>query len=576
MRRPYNRSKLLIIGILVLSASAFFAVHSASATTYYVAQNGGSDSNPCAPDDASKAKQTIHAGIACVNTAAGAAAGITVEVASGTYVEGSLSNYTSVSWPSGTSWNSPFKLTAKSGGTVTIKTDGSGDGSNISIYFYGDPNRAVYIIINGFIFDGANMTGGSSVGIGSCCDVPGSVRISNNEFINTNHGMAFLGGGNGGQFIGNKIHGGTFDCPVANCIGGNYGYPVYRTGSNSLIEGNEIYDFPSFGFHIYDHGKPQNNIVRNNSIHDFGWAANCPSDARCLGKPADGRGNGILLDGSGHVAYNNLVYNGKYGISLYGGCINCQAYNNTVYNLSSGGITVDSNTSNASVRNNIVYQSAGNIINNAGSATVSNNLTGDPQFINAAGGDFHLTSNSTSAIDQGAVIPGVTDGYVGSAPDIGACEYGDSNCPRGGGGSSVPSSSGSFCSLFDSSSAVPSGFGASFNLFSSAKELLMKAFCNTSSADYTVGNGAQTEYIYKTGYYWSGTAWTPYTYSGSSMSSDGNWFIGNASYIRTNVDLSTKQSFIAYICDWNGSAWHCGCHDSSCSTPFWNLQQFKQ
>jgi hypothetical protein len=49
----------------------------------------------------------------------------------------------------------------------------------------------------------------------------------------------------------------------------------------------------------------------------------------------------------------------------------------------------------------------------------------DPRFVNAGQGGlrFRLRPNSP-AIDSGAVIPGVTDGYVGRAPDLGAYKYG--------------------------------------------------------------------------------------------------------------------------------------------------------
>jgi hypothetical protein len=45
-----------------------------------------------------------------------------------------------------------------------------------------------------------------------------------------------------------------------------------------------------------------------------------------------------------------------------------------------------------------------------------------PGFANAAGGDYALDSAS-DLIDAGAIIPGINDGYVGAAPDVGAFEY---------------------------------------------------------------------------------------------------------------------------------------------------------
>jgi hypothetical protein len=59
------------------------------------------------------------------------------------------------------------------------------------------------------------------------------------------------------------------------------------------------------------------------------------------------------------------------------------------------------------------------------STTSSNNLFSatDPRFIDAANADFRLI-DASPAIDAGVIVPGVTDTYVGSAPDIGAYEKG--------------------------------------------------------------------------------------------------------------------------------------------------------
>jgi len=50
-------------------------------------------------------------------------------------------------------------------------------------------------------------------------------------------------------------------------------------------------------------------------------------------------------------------------------------------------------------------------------------LAGDPLFTDFNGGNYTLTEPSP-AIDQGALIPGVNDNFVGAAPDMGAYEYG--------------------------------------------------------------------------------------------------------------------------------------------------------
>jgi hypothetical protein len=130
--------------------------------------------------------------------------------------------------------------------------------------------------------------------------------------------------------------------------------------------------------------------------------------------------------------------------------------------------------------------------------------------------------------------------------------------------------------LLSSTLAVPASFAASFNWVSSAKEVRINVVCSADSAIVNVGKGLPTEYIYKTGYTWQNSQWTPFNYFGSNMESSGNWFIGNAHTSLSSIDATVKQSVLAYICDWNGSQWNCGCHDSACTTNYWNLQQFQQ
>jgi hypothetical protein len=263
-----------------------------------------------------------------------------------------------------------------------------------------------YAIIQGFTFDGSNITTTS----GNVVAFATFMRFLGNEFINTQACNAFMSGGNL-EFINNKIHGGRFYCGDGS--GGDYGYPIYIGSDNALFEGNELYDFPTFGFHCYRSGTcPSNITLRNNLIRDFGWAANCPwsGDARCAGRTSDARGVGILACGTGHQIYNNIVANGTTGINLYIGS-NKQAYGNTVYNMSMGGILSDTSTDNV-IKNNIVYNptkpeygdirswqapdTTTYISNLCARSDTGCSLVADPLFIDAANGNLNPQSGSSA------------------------------------------------------------------------------------------------------------------------------------------------------------------------------------
>jgi len=377
-----------------------------SPASYYVGKNG-SDSYSCSQArNSGTPKLTIVAGLSCVSNVVGAGANQIVEVAAGTYNE-QLNMAVNISgFPSGTSWAAPFTLRAHAGDTVTIKTPTGS--ANLQLF----RSAPFYAIIDGFTYDGTNLSGfTANIVVESSTEDGNSIQISNSNLIN-NHAGGLLGSSRTGaagtdlRFINNKVHGGPFDC--GGSLGGDFCYPIYYGGANSIFEGNELYHFPSYGFHIYNHGTPQNNIVRNNLIHDF--ADSCGGSCTA---GFDTRGNGIILDGTGNQAYNNVIYNGARGISINGGGNNIQILNNTIYNASIVGITYNS-TVNAVVKNNINYNpsaSNGDWIHSGDSGTViSNNLcttsaagcsvVGNPLFVDAASGNFTLQAGS-SAIAAG-------------------------------------------------------------------------------------------------------------------------------------------------------------------------------
>jgi parallel beta-helix repeat protein len=382
----------------------FFIPAGASATTWYVAETGN-DSHTCLQArQPSTPKRTIPAGLACVGTAPGAGAGDTVEVGPGTYAEAIINLL-----PSGTSWSSPFTLKAETEGAVTIRAGGQ---SNIILTDMGTPE--MYSIIDGFVLDGTYLASNQIAVNG-----PRFVRFTNLEIVNTTNWSAiYTGYSSNLEIINNSIHDGPF-------LPAGFGHAIYIQGSDNLIEGNILYNLPAFGVHIYGLGAgPSNNIVRGNVIYDFALNRVTAS--------------GILLSsGDNNQAHNNIVFNGR-GLSGYGGVgitasgSRSVVYNNTVYNNT--WIGIDTNGSNeAVIKNNIVFGNGIAFDHTATTSLISSdNLTSDPRFNDAAAGDFTLQPASP-AIDGGtATITSTVEiqFFLGSAPDIGAFEYG-ADAPEG-------------------------------------------------------------------------------------------------------------------------------------------------
>jgi parallel beta-helix repeat protein len=194
----------------------------------------------------------------------------------------------------------------------------------------------------------------------------------------------------------------------------HFDHGMYIAASDNLIEDCDVHHNLAYGVHVYDGSThaAHRNIVRRVKSHDNGE-------------------NGILLgSGTGNLAYNNIVYaNGKAGIQIgFGGASNTKVYNNTIYKNEGEGIQIRSTASGTLVKNNIVYSNSVTIKNEGVTTTLSNNLTTDPRFVNAAGSDFHLTSGS-AAVDKGILLSEIPDDYertprpAGASYDIGADEY---------------------------------------------------------------------------------------------------------------------------------------------------------
>jgi hypothetical protein len=391
----------------------------ANAADYFVANNG-SDGRSCSQAQSISApKQSINNALGCLS------AGDTLQVRGGYYSE-FISRV-----PSGTSWGNVVRIKAYNSETVWLNPSGS----PYVVYL---ARNEQYIEFDGLNLDNRNLQGGA-IRIESWANGnPHHIRFKNAEIVGGPNGIAneFLNGPQaisatasvpgligGNEFINLTIHGGGDS--------GDFYYGFYINSPDNLIDGCNIYDVAGAGIQIYSsYGTESNgNVIRNNTIHD-------------ITRSGDWRAWGVIVaNGNGNTLYNNVIYGiglagyGNAGISLQAGT-NTNVYNNTLYGSVAGGIYVGQ-VSQARVINNIIYRnSGGNYINYGSGTQESNNMTSDPGFLNAAGGDFRLRSGA-AAIDQGVYLGDVRVDKAGvsrprgSAYDIGAYEY-DS------GGSSSP------------------------------------------------------------------------------------------------------------------------------------------
>ena len=172
-------------------------------------------------------------------------------------------------------------------------------------------------------------------------------------------------------------------------------------------------------------------VISYNQVHDI--------------RPTKGtsKNAAIYLDNGtrNFVVHHNLVWNVEYALSVnvptlytgYQGPQNSKVYNNTLVGSSGcissapspgSSISVPGGDGTGSEITNNLCSISDLYFPHAGATLQSNLLyTTDPKFTDPANLTFTLL-NGSPAIDTGSLISPYTDGYIGSAPDLGALESG--------------------------------------------------------------------------------------------------------------------------------------------------------
>jgi Fe-S cluster biosynthesis and repair protein YggX len=202
---------------------------------------------------------------------------------------------------------------------------------------------------------------------------------------------------------------------------------IYNTGRDGItnFSGNTEIGYN----HIFDYGYLTKDLaavytccsvdLTGTRIH-HNWAHSPRTSALGIGLYIDGGSGNAQLDhnvvwgtSNADIALNTLNSENPVGVNRG----NNQVYNNTLASSAS----IWSNNNNDLIKNNIFRGSSA--VN--ASAAFANNLpaSSNPLFVDPAANNYRLNASSP-AINYGQVIAGVTDGYVGSAPDAGAYENG--------------------------------------------------------------------------------------------------------------------------------------------------------
>jgi parallel beta-helix repeat protein len=213
------------------------------------------------------------------------------------------------------------------------------------------------------------------------------VNVRNNTIENHREEGIALFAQTSGEITGNKIL--NNNDRNANTFF-DRGIEIVNTAGEFLIQNNEITGNGNQGVIIFStRARLINNLIANNAA---GVTLNASSDTPTLGAQAN-------------LINNTIAVNSNLGVS-------------TVSGSSSRAIIVNSIISgNTDDLDGVASADVSfTLIGDGTFANQNNNLTGDPRFVSAAGGNFRLQSNSP-AIDRGsnAAIAGVMTDLAGNA-----------------------------------------------------------------------------------------------------------------------------------------------------------------
>ena len=328
-------------------------------------------------------------------------------------------------------------------------------------------------------FEGTNASSGHNAMIGLGSGAMTDVEIFNGNIVNSedSHGKIVGAGGASTPLNNLKIHDNTF---LTASVGGwaipgtsNYPPQIVIELWDGILSNCEIYNNTlnaCVSIQSNGHAYPSD-TYKTLRIHHNKW--NCDRNV--------GYQYAMETSNDNNEIDHNYIYGGAYAIASFGewgakplkninihhnvfeaqsistlivnitaNVQNVRFANNTVSCSSGNGMFgFGGSVQNTSIVNNIFYRQSGSSDNVGSSATISNNLffninskgsaaiSSNPQLLGTGvkPTEFFALQATSPAINVGVQIAGVTDGFVGSAPDLGAFEFGQAPWSVGNGAS---------------------------------------------------------------------------------------------------------------------------------------------
>jgi len=292
------------------------------------------------------------------------------------------------------------------------------------------------------------------------------ITVRGNELMKNETGIEVSYGGTGVVIDGNDIH--DNDRMVVNTIGGTddrgaNAIVLNHTAGPLTISGNRMWNNRAVSYDYgYDGGAVEiyaasgatitSNVMWNNEnvieTGTDGTACDSNSFIRnvAYGGTKTGPTMGLILRCASNMTVANntfsdldrFVFDITASGSSFGGSIeNLRLRNNVSYTTGDKIYSVDSVLpASVTIDDDLAFHATGGSIayvyghgNTASLGTFrswtgyeSGGLQADPRFMNRLGADF-TTQSTSPVIDNGAWLSGITDGYVGSAPDMGRYEH---------------------------------------------------------------------------------------------------------------------------------------------------------